>query len=249
MGSTRVGVLLSGDERNVARLNTADTPNSLYVPNQASPLMSPLKLAKSTNVWWTIPNSTFPMVGTPRWWNPWRYQYNAGTYAQSYGSAATYMVPLSVARTAQLLNMSIYVSALSNATVSLYLGLYQMTSAGNFSSVSQLTYPATTTTTGQRTFPWSYTLLAGVQYCMGFSGNGFTLSSVSSVGPPKVAIGSGTYGSGANLINAQAINTAQISVPYYPSQFAYNVSAFGWSDLNHSNTAGVPLVALQLRTI
>ncbi len=247
MGSTRVGVLLSADERNIARLNTSETPNSLYVPNQGSQDFSPIKVGKSLNAFWTIPNGTFPAVGSPRWWNYGRCSNSTGTSTVAVTTNA-WMHPLQTARTAQLLGVAVNATTISATTSTLYAVIYQFNTSGYFSQVHAQVLTAGTTTTGLRIVPMNYPLVAGTQYALSFGGTGFTVTTFTENGPPKMYPTAGTYDPSSSVAY-QAWQSASLYIPYISGQAAQNISSFYWQDLNMQNGIAMIACSLQLRTL
>jgi hypothetical protein len=248
MGSTRVGVLISSDERNIARLNTADTPPSIYVPNQSNASsypFSPITLGKSTNAFWTIPNGTFPMVGSPRWWNVGRCYSTASTSTVAIGSTL-YPIPLSVARTATLLNVAVNATSVASTTSTIYACLFQMVAGGtSFSQIYNNVLTAGTTASGLRAIFMNTTLYAGQQYVLAFGGSGFTITTITDYGPPRIYPQTGTYP--PSNTNYQGYQAAQLYMPTLASA-PQNLSSFAWPDLVMTNGIGMPAAAVQLRS-
>lgn len=251
MGSTRVELRLAADDRNVARMNTADVPASLYVPNQGAATLAPLKTGKGAGAAWTIPNATFPMPGVARWWTHGRWGFNASTEALTM-AASTILLPFSVARTCVLLQVAYFASSISSATSTIDTAVYQQqlpSDANYFGAIQNVQTTAGTTTTGIRYSQHNLTLQPGVFYCLGMGGSGYAITGIRSPGAPSTRPLSGTYGPGANATNAVAWQNASQSIPYLAGQRPGNVGTFYWNQLNFSNSQLQPAVSFQLRTV
>ncbi len=252
MGSTRVSLRLADDDRNVARFNTADVPSSLYVPNQGSATLSPLKVGKSTMTAWTIPNATFPMPGQARWWEHARWSFNATTEAYALPASAI-MIPLAVARTARLLQIAYNATAISSTTSTIDTCIYQQNfnngGQNYFGAISNIQTQSVTTTTGIRYSVHDVTLQAGVSYLLGMGGSGYTVTAIRSIGAPSARPLAGTYGPGGNATNTVAWQNATQSIAYLSGTRPSSLGSFYWGDLNFSNSIPQPAVSLQLRTV
>ncbi len=246
MASTRAQVKLSDDGRNIARFNTSDVPPSLYVPNQAAATLSPIKVGKSLNTFWTIPNGTFPMPGSARWWNLARASSSA-TQSTATVSTNAWIHPLSVARTATLLGVAVNATTISSTTSQLYACIFQYDN-GTFSQVYSGLLDAITTASGLRIVPMNFPLVAGLQYALSFGGTGFTLTTITENAAPRWYPTAGTYDP-IGSVAYQGWQAASLYIPYVAGTAAQNLSSFGWSNLNNINGVAMVSCALQLRTV
>ena len=149
--------------------------------------------------------------------------------------------------------VAVGVTTVSSTTSILYACVFrEQTNAGYFSQITSGSIDGSSgTAAGTKQIPMSTTLVAGEQYALLFGGSGYTFTTITDYGPPRMYPTAGTYDpSGANGLNAQAWQSASLYIPVVNlATPAQNLGSFYWSDCNMSNGVGMAAVALQLRTV